>query len=79
VDVVELDGDFFPTLRWIVFEVGSLTGYLLDEVVECRGSVSLVAQVVDDLTSVLVGDEPETRVKIVVRHTAVLSTKVHQL
>jgi hypothetical protein len=38
-----------------------------------------VAQVVDDPTSVLVGDELETPVEVVVRHTALLSTELHQL
>ena len=79
VGVLELDGEFFPVLRWAVFGVGRSTGHLPDEVVERRGSVSLVAQVVDDPTSVLVGDELETPVEIVVRHTALLSTEVHQL
>jgi hypothetical protein len=77
--VLELDGEFFTVLLWIVFGVESSTGYLLDEVVERRGSVSLLAQVVDDPTSVLVGDELETPVEIVVRHTALLSTESHQL
>jgi hypothetical protein len=66
----ELDGEFFSTSRWTVFGVGSSTGYLLDEVVERRGSGGLVTQVVDDPTSVLVGEELETPVEIVDRHTA---------
>ncbi|MEA5389174.1 hypothetical protein VB773_20430 [Haloarculaceae archaeon H-GB2-1] len=77
--MLELDGEFFTVLLWTVFGVGSSTGYLLDEVVERRGFVSLVAQVVDDPTSVLVGDELKTPVEIVFRHTALLSTEVHQL
>jgi hypothetical protein len=35
--------------------------------------------VVDDPTSVLVGDKAETRVKTLVCHSASLSTEVHQL
>jgi hypothetical protein len=79
VGVLELDGELFPSLLWAVFRVGRSTVYLLDEIVERRSSVSLVAQVLDDLTSVPVGDEAETRVETVVRHSAFLSTEVHQL
>ncbi|MUV57719.1 hypothetical protein [Halogeometricum sp. CBA1124] len=70
MDVVELDGEFFATQWWTVFGVGGSNVYLIDEVVERRGPVSLVAQVVDYPTSVPIGDELETRVETVNRHTA---------
>lgn len=44
---------------------------------ERRGPVSLVARVVDDQTSVPIGDELETRVETVVRRNAFRSTEVH--
>ena len=77
--VLESDGEFVSVLRWAVFDVGRSPVYLIDEVVERRSPVSLVAQVVDDPTSVLIGDKTETRVETVIRHTALLSTEVHQL
>lgn len=66
--VVELDGEFVPILRWTVLGVRSSPVYLLDEVIERRGPGSLVAQVVDDPTSMLVGDKAETRVETVGHH-----------
>lgn len=77
--VLELDGEILPVLGWIVFGVRPSTVHLIDEVLKRRGPGSLVAQVVDDTTTVLIGDELETRVKTVGRHDGLCSTEVHQL
>ncbi len=55
--MVEFDRECVPVPWGVVAGAGTTTVQLIDEVVERRGTVLLATQVVDDLTSVSVGDE----------------------